>query len=162
MHFVFFECWLGDFQAELDKLCNYLGIVLSHEAAQHVVRRAGFDRMHRENPDHVRQGQWGAGRGQFSPAQAEVVDEIAGPMLRLLGYPGLEIADGSSSDVLPELPPAPSSAALISAARAARRTPIQVLKEVVRFLIEPRPTGAKIRTLLRYLRRPDQALWRMR
>lgn len=100
IHVVFYERLLHDFDAELRRLLACLDVALSEEDIARIRQDVDFAAMHSANPQHVRKGQAGQWRQALSKRQQRRARRVAGPMLRLLGYPLM----ATDADRLPTLP----------------------------------------------------------
>lgn len=93
IHVVFYERLLHEFQEELDKLLNYLGVELSLRDREEIARNVDFSSMKRENPEHLRKGETGEWEKHFSNSQTKRAHSIIEPLVSHLGYnsglPGL-------------------------------------------------------------------------
>lgn len=56
IHLVFFERLLHDFESELDRLLDHLGVELSRDQRSTIGERVSFSTMKSDNPQHVRKG----------------------------------------------------------------------------------------------------------
>ncbi|MBC5774655.1 sulfotransferase domain-containing protein [Pontibacter sp. KCTC 32443] len=87
IHICFYEGFLLDFQAELGRLLQYLGITLSQEEREELQDAMSFDTLKKHNPKHLKKGQSGYWMNHLTKEQAEQANVIAGPLIRFLGYP---------------------------------------------------------------------------
>ncbi len=116
IHIVFYERLRRDFETELRRLLDYLGVALNEEDIARIRQDVDFATMHSVNPQHVRKGEAGQWRRVLSERQQRRARRVAGPLLRLLGYP-LRAAE---VDQLPDLPTQLDAAQLDRAVRHAR------------------------------------------
>lgn len=116
IHVVFYERLRHDFEAELQHLLAYLGIALGEEDIARIRQDVDFAAMHSANPQHVRKGEAGQWRQVLSQRQQRRARRVAGPMLRLLGYP----LRAEEIDGLPHLPARLEAAQVDRAVRHAR------------------------------------------
>ena len=82
-HIIFYENLKEDFDNEYGKLLKYLEIKLSDEQLQIVKESVHIKAMHSKNPNHVRVDK---AEIILDENQKELVDEIAGPLLKKLKY----------------------------------------------------------------------------
>jgi aryl sulfotransferase len=118
IHILFYERLLLDFDAELARLLDYLGVALDADALVAIKRDVDFKTMQSANPQHVRKGQAGQWMETLSGAQQRRARRVAAPMLRMLGYP--LVAGDAAAETLPALPAALDTGAVDRAVRHAR------------------------------------------
>ncbi|MGB3508667.1 MAG: sulfotransferase domain-containing protein [Microcoleaceae cyanobacterium] len=99
IHFVFYERLLHDFDRELEKILEYLGIELDEKAIDEIKEKVSLSSMKKESPNHIRKGKLGQWVDILTDAQKEEALQIATPLLKLLNYPL-----NNHIDTLPELP----------------------------------------------------------
>ena len=99
IYFVFYERLLHDFDRELEKILEYLGIDLDDKARGDIQEKVSFNNMKKDSPNHIRKGKLGQWVELLTDAQKEKVLEITTPLLNLLNYPL-----NNQIDSLPELP----------------------------------------------------------
>ncbi|WP_187264144.1 sulfotransferase domain-containing protein [Pontibacter beigongshangensis] len=87
IHIAFYEGFLMDFQQELERLLQYLGLALNQAEREQLEVAMQFDTLKKENPKHLKKGTSGYWMDQLTPAQIEKAEVIAGPLIRFLGYP---------------------------------------------------------------------------
>lgn len=87
IHIAFYEGFLLDFQQELGRLLNYLGIALNPAERVELQEAMSFITLKKTNPKHLKKGQSGYWMDQLTPEQVERAKVIAGPLIRFLGYP---------------------------------------------------------------------------
>lgn len=87
IHICFFEGFLLNFQEELDRLLQYLGLDMPAEARKLLEEAVSFSTLKKENPKHLKKGQSGYWREKLSPEQIRIADQMARPLLAYLGYP---------------------------------------------------------------------------
>ena len=101
LHIVLYERLLSHFDEEFDRLLAHLGLRLDASAKREIKEQVSFGAMRRSGPDHARVGareQWR--RGLTAAQQQEALD-VAGPLLRLLGYPTSATHVGTSEPAVP-------------------------------------------------------------
>jgi aryl sulfotransferase len=84
---VFYERLLHSFDRELERLLAYLEIELSQSAIAEIKDRVAFNTMKQQSPNHLRKGSSGQWQTILSDRQKERVQQLAAPMLEILGYP---------------------------------------------------------------------------
>lgn len=87
VHISFYEGFLLDFQQELGRLLDYLGLELSGQERNELQEAMSFSILKKSNPKHLKKGQAGYWMDQLSREQIEKAEIIAGPLIRFLGYP---------------------------------------------------------------------------
>ncbi|WP_266205943.1 sulfotransferase domain-containing protein [Pontibacter kalidii] len=87
IHIAFYEGFLLDFQRELGRLLEYLGLELSEAERAELQEAMSFATLKSKNPKHLKKGQSGYWMDQLTDRQAAQADMIAGPLIRFLGYP---------------------------------------------------------------------------
>lgn len=116
IHFVFYEQLLHDQRGELAALARALDLPLAERDFDAVAEALAFDAMRRESPGHVRQGRAGGWREFLTVDQIARVDELAAPMLELLGYPlACAVLVDADRNWLPAEPTPPIGARLLEA-----------------------------------------------
>lgn len=118
LRFVCYERLLADLPAELAELLAFLGLELDDAAQERVRAAVSFDTMRASRPNHLRAGRSGGWRAVLSPAQVAEVGAVAGPMMRVLGYP----VDADGREALPAVPERIAPAVLAAATAGARYT----------------------------------------
>ncbi len=99
IHFVFYEILLHNFDQDLEKILEYMGIDLDAKARGEIKEKVSFNNMRKDSPNHIIKGKLGEWVDLLTDAQKEEVLEIANPLLKLLNYPL-----NNEIDSLPELP----------------------------------------------------------
>lgn len=87
IHIAFYEGFLLDFQAELGRLLEYLGVDLNQNQRVELQEAMSFATLKSKNPKHLKKGQSGYWMDQLTAEQMEKADVIAGPLIRFLQYP---------------------------------------------------------------------------
>jgi len=87
IHWLFYERMKADIAGELRGLLDYLEVDLDRGQQQDLIESTRFERMRRDQPGHLREGRGGQWREVLDDRQAGKAREIAGPMMRLMGYP---------------------------------------------------------------------------
>ncbi|WP_018478835.1 sulfotransferase domain-containing protein [Pontibacter roseus] len=87
IHIAYYEGFLLDFQQELNRLLDYLGIALSDSERAELEEAMHFSTLKKSNPKHLKKGQSGYWMDQLTAEQVERAEVIAGPLIRFLGYP---------------------------------------------------------------------------
>jgi aryl sulfotransferase len=87
IHIAFYEGFLLDFQQELSRLLEYLGIDLAQEEREQLQEAMSFSTLKKTNPKHLKKGQSGYWMDLLTEEQVERAEVIAGPLIRFLGYP---------------------------------------------------------------------------
>jgi aryl sulfotransferase len=101
LHILFYEQLVADLHGKLQEMAERLGLTLTPEQLEQVAKANSFGRISEQQPHHTHKGIWGDWRTQLSKVQVRRADEIAGPMLQLLGYPpDLHSAQAWSPDTL--------------------------------------------------------------
>ncbi len=101
IHFVFFERLLHDFDNELARLIDYLGVDLSERARKDIKRSVAFKSMRGEHPGHVKKGKAGVWHSRLDQRQKGRAVVLCGGLLDLLDYPRYKPLD---EDHLPAMP----------------------------------------------------------
>jgi aryl sulfotransferase len=154
IHFVFYERLLHDFDAEYARLLEYLEIQIPPAAVLEVKESTRFENMKMQNPHHLRKGLSGGWANVLTPAQANRVVKIAGPMMEILGYP-LENA-GTGSNVLPAMPARLNKTQIRQALTAARGGIPDKLRHAWGLATSRRPLREKLAKGLEYLQGKGQ------
>jgi len=102
IYFVFYERLLSNFNIELKRMLNHLGVSLSEKAIEEIKREVSFETMKKQNKDHLRKGTYGQWVDVLTDAQVKQISELTGPLLKFLGY-ALTKKEQLSSP-LPQLP----------------------------------------------------------
>lgn len=87
IHITLYEAFLMDFQAELERLLQYLGVEVPTGQREELQKAMSFATLKSKNPKHLKKGQSGYWMGQLTEEQVEKAEIIAGPLIRFLGYP---------------------------------------------------------------------------
>ncbi|MCC9137322.1 sulfotransferase domain-containing protein [Pontibacter silvestris] len=87
LHIALYESFLLDFQQELARLVEYLGIELDDYQKEESQEAVSFSTLQQKNPKHLKKGQAGYWMDHLSDEQIEKADVIAGPLIRYLNYP---------------------------------------------------------------------------
>lgn len=87
IHIAFYEGFLLDFQEELTRLLDYLGLELGEDQRADLQEAMSFSTMKSKNPKHLKKGTSGYWMEQLTEEQAALADTVAGPLIRFLGYP---------------------------------------------------------------------------
>jgi aryl sulfotransferase len=148
IHVVFNERLLKEWERELGRLLEYLGIEANEALIEQVKRDVDFSVMKARDPDHVRRGESGQWRSTFTDVQKRHADRVAGKMMRLLGYP----LEDDAGDSLPSLGSGTLQREIDEALTAARRTIGDELGRVRTFLIGDRPFRAKVQRVKNWVR----------
>lgn len=127
IHWMFYERMKKDIEGELDRLLAYLGIDLSEEDRSDLIESTSFRRMKQDQPGHLRKGTGGQWRQVLDSSQQEMAEEVAGPMLEILGYPR-----GPGAEGMPSLPPVETKETIQEAMVHARPGVLDVLKRKTR------------------------------
>jgi aryl sulfotransferase len=101
LHIVLYERLLNQFDAEYDRLLDFLGLELDDQQKRMIKEQVSFDSMRRGSPEHLRAGSRNQWRKALTKAQIDEAEIVAGPLLRLLGYPSA--GDVNNTDD-PEIP----------------------------------------------------------
>lgn len=105
VHVAFYERFKSDPVGETRRLARALGLQVSEADLDAVTGHSTFDSMRANSPQHLRSGASGQWRTELTAAQAGRVEEIAGPLLELLGYadrPLPALPDGAMAQKLRE------------------------------------------------------------
>lgn len=86
-HVLFYETLKVDLLGQLGRLAEYLELPLDSSALGRVARAVSVDRMKRQSPNHVRDGQSGGWRDVLRTEQIALAAATAGHLLSQLGYP---------------------------------------------------------------------------
>jgi aryl sulfotransferase len=87
IHICFYEGFLLDFQHEMGRLLDYMGLDLNEQERIELQEAMSFATLKKHNPKHLKKGQSGYWMGQLTPEQVVKAETIAGPLIRFLGYP---------------------------------------------------------------------------
>jgi aryl sulfotransferase len=101
MHIVLYERLLNQFDCEFDRLLAFLGLELDAAAKAAIKQQVSFDTMRTKGAEHVQVGKRNQWRKALTPQQQDLADCVAGPLLRLLGYPTSHETDMTAD---PEVP----------------------------------------------------------
>ncbi len=103
IHFVVYERFLNNFQGELQRLLEYLGISLELEAKKAIQKQTEFLQMKEGSPLHLRKGQWGQWRKDLSKSQHRFAERFIGDLLSIFQYSrlGEECVDSNSKNLSP-------------------------------------------------------------
>lgn len=93
IHFIFYECLLHDFDAELDRLSGYLEIRLNDDHKQAIKQQVSFALMKKENPLHLEKGASGQWIQILTQRQKKEIYKITKPFLELFSYPAEGVMD---------------------------------------------------------------------
>lgn len=104
LHFVFYENLLNNFDAEFNKLIDYLGFSLTAEKKQKIAEDVSFVSMKEDNPRHLQKGKSRKWVEQFSSEEVKVVSDKAGALMQILGYSLTPEAAEKSPSVPKDLP----------------------------------------------------------
>lgn len=132
---VFYERLLHSFDSELEKLLAYLQIELSPSAIAEIKHQVTFKTMKQQSPKHLRKGSSGQWQGTLSDRQKEQVEQVAAPMLKLLGY--------STTGDLPRIGTGIDRAELEAAIATSKRSPLDQVQRFYGFLNSQRSIIAK-------------------
>src|SRR5690606_22799820 len=69
IHVLFYENMLHDFEGELQRLLDYLGVNLDEAAIKRIIHATHFETMKQENPNHVHKGKSYKWIEKLNPAQ---------------------------------------------------------------------------------------------
>lgn len=103
LHIVLYERLLNQFDAEYDRLLTFLGLDLDAAAKAAIKEQVSFDTMRSKATEHLQVGRRNQWRKVLTPAQQDMADCIAGPLLRLLGYPTSHEHDMTTDPEVPEV-----------------------------------------------------------
>lgn len=104
IHMIFYENLLADFDGELRKLLDYLGVKLDGPRLEAVQSDVRFETMKGKNPQHVRKGAGGEWPQSMTPKQAALAARIGGPLMKNLGY-SLDSKNGTPPRIPADLTP---------------------------------------------------------
>lgn len=94
VHVVFYERMRHDPLREIGALADYLGLDLDTDTIAGIRERTSVEYMRQQSPEHVGEGRPERWREKLTRRQVRQTKRIAGPLLRELGYPPYETADG--------------------------------------------------------------------
>ncbi|MGK7392769.1 MAG: sulfotransferase domain-containing protein [Candidatus Cyclobacteriaceae bacterium M2_1C_046] len=100
IHVVFYERLLKDFDAEFDRLLNYLDISMDERKKQWVNEQVQFNTMKKENARHLNKKHYGTWDKVLNEKDKEIAEEINEQLLKMMKYPNGRFIEG----LLPELP----------------------------------------------------------
>lgn len=86
VEFLVYERMVADLPAALRSLAQWIGLPLGDDAIDRIAADLDVAAMRKKNPQHVRQGGSGGFAHLLSTAQQQRALEIAGPVMRELGY----------------------------------------------------------------------------
>jgi aryl sulfotransferase len=98
IRFVFYERLLRDLGPEVAQLARDLGLAIPPDRLDAALHELTFEAMRLDSPQHLRHGRASLWREALSEEQLAGMDELAGPMLRLLGY---QLASPGPDDAAP-------------------------------------------------------------
>ncbi len=133
---IFYERLLHSFDSELEGLLAYLEIELSPDAIAQIKHNVAFKTMKQQSPKHLRKGSSGQWQTKLSDRQKQKVEQVAAPMLDLLGYP-------PTQQDLPNLSKDIDRAAWESAIAFSHRSPLDQVQRFYGFLNSQRTISAK-------------------
>jgi len=133
---IFYERLLNSFDSELEKLLAYLEIELSPEAIATIKHNVAFKTMKQQSPKHLRKGSSGQWQEKLSDRQKQKVEQVAAPMLDLLGY-------SLSERNIPDLPKNINRAVLDHAISTSHRSTLDHVHRFYSFLNSQRSISAK-------------------
>ena len=113
---LFYERLLKNMDEELPALVKALGLAVPDSAYAEIRKETSFSSMREFSPMHVREGKSGGWQETLKPRQVKLVNDIAGPLLKYLGYP---LSTGEAR-ALPHLPDPADPTALTHAVRHAQ------------------------------------------
>jgi aryl sulfotransferase len=87
LHIVLYERLLNRFDEEFDQLLAFLGLDLDAATKATIKEQVSFETMRTKGSEHLTVGRRNQWRKTLTPKQADLADCVAGPLLRLLGYP---------------------------------------------------------------------------
>jgi aryl sulfotransferase len=87
LHWVFFERLKRNFDSEVRRLGSYLDVDLADKEIEAIKEETSLESMKEESPDHVQKGEDRQWTARLSDRQIQTAEEIAGPLLDLIGYP---------------------------------------------------------------------------
>ncbi len=133
---IFYERLLHSFDSELEKLLAYLEIELSPEAIAQIKHNVTFKTMKQKSPKHLRKGSSGQWQDKLSDRQKQKVEQVAAPMLDLLGY-------SLTQKNIPCLPEKINPAVLDYAIATSHRSTLDQAKRLYEFFYSKRSISAK-------------------
>jgi aryl sulfotransferase len=149
LHFIFYERLLQDFDAEYQRLLEYLEIPLSASAISEVRESTRFENMKKQNPHHLRKGESGGWAKVLTNFQVQQVTKMAGPMMEILGYPLTEPVSAAFPTIVSPL----DGAQIRQAISAARGGLPENLQYAWAFATSRRPLSEKIKKGIQYLQK---------
>ena len=87
IHFVAYENLLDDFSLTVRQLSQYIGISLRSGNIRKIEEEVSFNNMKKKDPGHVKKGKRFQWTEILKPQQQEMAWEMAGELMKLLGYP---------------------------------------------------------------------------
>lgn len=102
IRFVCYERLLRDLGREVRALAAGLGLAIPADRLDAALHQLTFEAMRLDSPQHLRHGRAAIWREALSEEQLAGMDGLAGPMLRLLGYP---LASPGPDDPAPDCLP---------------------------------------------------------
>ena len=133
---IFYERLLHSFDNELEKLLAYLEIELTPDAIAQIKHNVAFKTMKQQSPKHLRKGSSGQWQETLSDRQKQKVEQVAAPMLKLLGYL-------STDKNIPNLAKDIDRVALERAINASHRSTLDHAQRLYDFLNSQRSISAK-------------------
>lgn len=87
VHFIFFENLFLDFQGEIKRLADYLGISVTKEQLATIEQKVSADSLRKKDPNHVRKGKIGNWRNYKDNKIIDKMTEMNHGGLKAIGYP---------------------------------------------------------------------------
>jgi aryl sulfotransferase len=119
---VFYERLKADPAGSTAALASRLGLDVPPAAVTDALAATDFTAMRATSPQHLRTGTAGRWREELTADQVRRVEEVAGPMMDLLGYPR---AGAQAAGALPAVPAGPIAAAVREALVSCQRVATQ-------------------------------------
>ncbi|MCA9668905.1 MAG: sulfotransferase domain-containing protein [Myxococcales bacterium] len=109
IHIICYERLRHDFDNELDRLLDYLGVSLSGDVKAAMASELHVSSMKKTAPGHVRKGRAGGWQAALPDDIKHGISTMAGPLLELLGYSRDEPVSPQEPSKLPRVPAALTS-----------------------------------------------------
>jgi len=87
VHFIFFENLFLDFQGEVKRLADYLGIAISEGQLAVIEQNVSADNLRKKDPDHVRKGKIGNWKNYKDKEIIDKMTKLNNGGLVAIGYP---------------------------------------------------------------------------
>ncbi|MGD1921548.1 MAG: sulfotransferase domain-containing protein [Pleurocapsa sp.] len=133
---IFYERLLNDFDRELAQLLAYLEIELDTVQIAQIKHNVAFKTMKQQSPKHLRKGSSGQWQEKLSNHQKQKIEQVAAPMLDLLGY-------SLNERTKPYLPERINQAVLNHAIATSERSSLEQVQRFYQFLSSQRTISAK-------------------